>query len=145
MAIVRWDPLKDLISIQERINRMFDDTLATRKNSPQTDWIPPVDVLETEKDVVLIVEVPGMKEEDIDIQISDNILTIKGERKLPENAAENYYRLERPYGKFVRSFQLPENVDVNKVKASLKDGILKISIAKSEKEKPKVINVIKED
>lgn len=145
MAIVRWDPLKDLISIQERINRMFDDTLATRKNSPQTDWIPPVDVLETEQDVVLIVEVPGMKEEDIDIQISDNILTIKGERKLPENAAENYYRLERPYGKFVRSFQLPENVDVNKVKASLKDGILKISIAKSEKEKPKVINVIKED
>ncbi|MGA1863004.1 Hsp20/alpha crystallin family protein [Deferribacter thermophilus] len=145
MAIVRWDPLKDLVSIQERINRLFDDALSSRKSGVQSDWIPPVDVLETEKGVLLIVEVPGLKEDDIDIQISDNILTIKGERKLPDVEKENYYRLERPYGKFSRSFQLPDNVDVNKVKASLKDGILKISLEKSEKEKPKVINVIKED
>jgi len=145
MAIVRWDPLKDLVSIQERINRLFDDALTSRKSGVQSDWIPPVDVLETEKGVLLIVEVPGLKEDDIDIQISDNILTIKGERKLPDVEKENYYRLERPYGKFSRSFQLPDNVDVNKVKASLKDGILKISLEKSEKEKPKVINVIKED
>ncbi|KAA0256904.1 Hsp20/alpha crystallin family protein [Deferribacter autotrophicus] len=145
MAIVRWDPLKDLMTIQERINRLFDDTLSSRKGGIQNDWIPPVDVLETDKEVLLIVEVPGLKEGDIDIQISDNILTIKGERKLPDVNKESYYRLERPYGKFSRSFQLPENIDVNKVKANLKDGILKIILEKIEKSKPKVIEVVKED
>jgi HSP20 family protein len=146
MAIVRWDPVKDLMSIQERINKVFDNTFNNDSSSTKGEWAPPVDIYETENEIVLAAEIPGMTEEDLDIQISDGILTLKGEKKLPlDYKSDNFHRLERPYGKFVRSFALPTNLDLNSIKAKLKDGILKISLNKDSKSKPTIIKVTKED
>jgi len=146
MAIVRWDPFKDIMSLQERINKIFDETVQQDRKSQYGDWYPPVDIFEKEDGITIIMEIPGVSEEDIDLQITDGVLTVKGEKKLPyEKNNENFYRLERNFGKFARSFTLPNSVDQNKVKASLKEGILKIEIGKRDEIKPKVIKVEKED
>jgi len=146
MAIVRWDPFKDIMSLQERINKIFDETVQKDRKSQYGDWYPPVDIFEKEDGITIIMEIPGVSEEDIDLQITDGVLTVRGEKKLPyEKNNENFYRLERNFGKFARSFALPNSVDQNKVKASLKEGILKIEIGKRDEIKPKVIKVEKED
>ncbi|UOD34188.1 Hsp20/alpha crystallin family protein [Deferribacteraceae bacterium V6Fe1] len=146
MAIVRWDPFKDIMSLQERINKIFDETVQQDRKSQYGDWYPPVDIFEKEDGITIIMEIPGVSESDIDLQITDGVLTVRGEKKLPyEKNNENFYRLERNFGKFARSFSLPNTVDQNKVKASLKEGILKIEIGKKDEIKPKVIKVEKED
>ncbi|MGE4318119.1 MAG: Hsp20/alpha crystallin family protein [Deferribacterales bacterium] len=142
MAIVRWDPLKDLMTMHDRMNKIFDETLSKTAQAGYGDWLPPVDIYETETDVVLVAELPGVKEEELDIQMSDGVLTLKGDKKYPiEGDSDNYYRLERSYGKFNRSFTIPSTVDVNSVKASLKDGLLKITLKKRTEIQPKVIKV----
>ncbi|MBC7196004.1 MAG: Hsp20/alpha crystallin family protein [Deferribacterales bacterium] len=146
MAIVRWDPFKDIMSLQERINKIFDETVQQDRKSQYGDWYPPVDIFEKEDGITIIMEIPGVSENDIDLQITDGVLTVRGEKKLPyEKSNENFYRLERNFGKFARSFSLPNTVDQNKVKAGLKEGILKIEIGKKDEIKPKVIKVEKED
>lgn len=146
MAIVRWDPFKDLLSIQERINKIFDETASKESLSAHSDWDPPVDIFETDTDIILTIELPGLKEEDIDIQVNEGILTIKGIKKIPYKKDKNsFYRLERPYGKFSKSFNLPNTVDINKINANLKDGILTIIIRKKTEAKPITIQVNKED
>ncbi len=142
MAIVRWDPLKDLMTMHDRMNKIFDETLSKTAQAGYGDWLPPVDIYETETDVMLVAELPGVKEEELDIQMSDGVLTLKGDKKYPiEGDSDNYYRLERSYGKFNRSFTIPSTVDVNSVKASLKDGLLKITLKKRTEIQPKVIKV----
>ena len=146
MAIVRWDPIKDLMSIQERINKVFDNTFTNETNSSKGEWTPPVDIYETENEVILLAEIPGMTESDLDIQIADGVLMLKGEKKLPQDyESDNFHRLERPYGKFTRSFALPNSLDLNSIKAKLKDGILKVTLSKNNNVKPTIIKVTKED
>lgn len=146
MNIVRWDPFRDLSTIQDRVNRLFDDTL-TRFKGGETErfsagWEPAVDIYETENEIVMKVELPGLSKENVNIELKDNILTIKGERKIEEEVKkENYHRIERSYGYFQRSFSLPSIVQQDKVKASFKDGILDIKLPKAEKAKPAQIKI----
>jgi len=147
MALVRWEPFQDLLAIQERMNRLFDETLQRTRSRDEEDisaglWAPPVDIYETENEIVLKAELPEIDQKDIDIKVEDNTLTIRGERKFEqETKKENYHRIERAYGKFSRSFTLPNTIDQEKIKASYKDGILKLVMPKREEKKPKQITV----
>jgi HSP20 family protein len=144
MAIVRWSPFRDLVGIQQEVNRLFDD-LVTRRAEAGTEgamWIPAVDVAETEDAINVKVEAPGVKKDDIKISVTNNVLTVRGEKKMEkETSEENYHRIERVYGSFVRSLELPTVVQADKVKASFKDGVLNIVLPKSEEVKPKEIAI----
>jgi HSP20 family protein len=146
MAIARWDPFRELMSFQERINDLFDRTFWRR--GPEEEglvtgtWAPAVDIYETDDKVVLKAELPGLKKEDIDIQIRDNTLTLKGEKKFEKEVKEeNYHRVERAYGSFQRSFTLPSTIKQEGIEASFKDGVLEISLPKVEEAKPKQIKI----
>ncbi len=141
------EPFRELTTLQERLSRVFDDLLPTPTKSKDTsEWIPAVDIYETKDAIHIEVEAPGMKEEDIKINLENNTLTIFGERKFErKEEGKNYYRMERSYGSFSRSFLLPENVDVEKIQAKYKDGLLTIVIPKKPESKPKEIPIQKED
>lgn len=145
MNIVRFDPLfGQLASYQDRMNRLFEGSLA-RKEEPDSlsgNWIPAVDILETENDLVLKAELPGFKPEDVDIRVENNTLTLKGERKFEVNEdKEHYHRRERVFGTFMRSFILPSGVEVDKVSAEYSNGVLQVTLPKREETKPKQITV----
>ncbi len=146
MYLKKWEPFKDLMSIQERMNQLFDDTLSTRKEGTEEfskgNWSPPVDIYETATHVVLKAEIPGISQDNIDIKIEDNALVLKGERKFEKRSDdETYYRIERSYGTFMRSFTLPNSVDQSGVKATYEAGILKIVMSKKQEKKPHTIKV----
>jgi HSP20 family protein len=144
MPIVRWEPFRDLLSLQERMNRLFEDRLArVRGEEPMTgSFAPPVDIYETEQAIVLEVDVPGLKLEDLDIRVENNTLTIRGERQQStEVKEENYHRVERYYGSFTRSFAVPNQVDPQKIEATYENGVLRLTMAKREESKPKQIKV----
>jgi len=142
MAIVRWDPIKDLMAMQDMMSKAYDDAFNNAPNSSYGEFVPAVDIYETETQIVLMCELAGINEDDIDIQVSDGVLSIKGEKKYPlDKDSDSYFRLERSYGKFARSFSIPNTVDVNSVKANLKDGLLKITLQKNTQVKAKVIKV----
>lgn len=146
MAVTKWDPFKELTTIQDRINRLFDENMG-KVRFPDLEigtgaWNPAVDIYETKDNVVLKAELPGLEKKDFSIEIKDNLLILKGERKFEkETKEENYYRMERAYGFFSRSFTLPTTIDKEKVKAKYKDGVLEITVPKIESAKPKQINV----
>lgn len=141
MTLVRWNPFGEFVSLQDRMNRMFD--FPTRFNGEESgSWLPSVDIFEEGDNLRLQAELPGLKKGDIDIQIEKNVLTLKGERKREkEFRDENSYRLERLYGNFSRSFHLPVSVDPEKISASYRDGILDVTLPKSESSKTKKIPV----
>ena len=141
MALVRWDPTRELASMEiDRLNRMFSDLWGEGLGR---GWVPPVDIYETEeRELVLKAELPDMKREDIHVTFENNVLTLKGERKLAEEVKrENVQRMERYYGSFTRSFTLPATVDGSKITASYKDGILTIRLPQREEARPKQITV----
>jgi HSP20 family protein len=145
MAIVRFDPFRELSHMQDRINRIFGD--AYRRTDDDVlkggDWTPPVDIFEnTEHEIVLRAELPGLKREDIDIRVENNTLTLRGERK-QETAVpkDTYHRVERSYGNFSRSFSLPTTVNTEKVSATFADGVLSITLPTREDAKPRQIQV----
>jgi HSP20 family protein len=144
MAIVRYNPFRDLRTMQEQMNRLLD--LAwTREGSEELKegvWQPPVDIYEDEVSVVIKAEVPDIEQKEIEVRIEDNTLTLKGERKLDQSIRkENYHRVERYYGPFQRSFSLPPTVDQEKIKATCDRGVLTIILPKREEKKPKQITV----
>lgn len=146
MSINKWDPYKDLLSMQERVNRLFEDTLSKGVSAEESvstgTWSPAVDIYETEEEFVVKAEIPEVQQSDIDIRVENNALTIKGERKLQrEGRKENYHRIERAYGTFLRSFLLPGTVDKESIRATFKDGVLKIVLPKKEEVKPKQIEI----
>jgi HSP20 family protein len=147
MAIIRWDPFRDLVTLREKMNRLFEEAYSSRgeeKDLITSTWTPSVDIYETEHELVLTAELPGIDESDINIEIEDNTLTIKGERKLEkEIREENYHRIERAYGSFARSFSLPHYIEQEKIGAEHENGILKITMPKRPESKPKKISVIK--
>ncbi len=145
MTLIRWDPWKDLIALQERMNRLLEESfggLRKEEGLVSGAWTPAVDIYETENSLVVTAEIPGVSEKDIDVRIENNQLVIKGERKFEkETKEENYHRIERVYGNFYRSFSLPNTVDHDKVKAEYKNGVLKITLGKKEEVKPKQIKI----
>ena len=146
MAVVRWNPFQDLVSLQERMNRLFEQTLDRSRGEREVmvagTWAPAVDIYETPESIVLQAELPGLGKDDIDIQVRDNVLTLKGERRSEKEVKEgNYLRVERAYGGFQRAFTLPAAVQADKIRAVFKDGVLDVSIPKAEEAKPKQIKI----
>jgi HSP20 family protein len=147
MAIIRWDPFRDLVTLRDKMNRLFEETFTGRgekKDLVSGTWSPSVDIYETENALVLSAEVPGMKEDEIEIKIEDNTLILQGERKFEkETKEENYHRIERSYGSFYRSFTLPNSIDQDKIQAVHENGVLKITMPKKPELKPKKVKVLK--
>jgi HSP20 family protein len=145
MAISRWDPFRDLSVLQDRMNRLFDDAgRGWRADEPAatTTWSPAVDILETENEIVVKAELPGVDRKDISLNLENNVLTLKGERRFEkETKEENYHRIERAYGGFSRAFSIPATVDEEKIRADYHDGILSIALPKKEQVKPKQIRI----
>jgi HSP20 family protein len=147
MAIIRWDPFRDLVSLREKMNRLFEETFTSRgeeKDLVAGTWTPSVDIYETENALILSAEVPGIDENDIEIKIEDNTLTLSGERKFEkETKEESYHRIERAYGSFYRSFTLPNYINQDKIEAHHENGVLKITMPKKPELKPRKVNVLK--
>src|SRR6185295_12775384 len=145
MAVVRWDPFRDLNMLQDRMNRLFNDAgRGWRADEPAatTTWSPAVDIFETENEIVVKAELPGVDRKDLTLNLENNILTLKGERKFEkETKEENYHRIERSYGGFSRAFSIPTTVDEENIREDYKDGILKIALPKKEQAKPKQIRI----
>jgi HSP20 family protein len=146
MTLVRWDPFRELEDMSDRLNRMFSRPALPPTNGKETmvvaDWAPPVDVSETDGEYQIKAEIPDVKKEDVKVTVEDGVLTIQGERKHEkEEKGKKYHRVERSYGSFIRSFTLPDLVDEGRVKAGFKDGVLNLQLPKSEKAKPKAIEV----
>ncbi|HVJ04191.1 MAG TPA: Hsp20/alpha crystallin family protein [Candidatus Saccharimonadales bacterium] len=143
--LTRWEPVRELAHFQDRMNRLFNDQfgpVASQESLAAGSFVPPVDVYEDEQGIRLKMEVPGIEEKDIDIQLENNLLTVRGERKLEsETKEENYHRIERRYGSFTRSFTLPNTVNPEEVKAGYSKGVLTINLGKKVEARPKQIKV----
>jgi HSP20 family protein len=143
MALVRWDPIRELDSLQSDMNRLFDRFFEGRAaNDTSRRWIPAMDLLETEDHLVLRGDLPGMTEDDVDIEIKDNVLTVSGERKAEhEDKGEGYHRVERAFGGFSRSLTLPVGVDAGQVEANFDNGVLEVRIPKPAEAKPTRVQI----
>lgn len=146
MTLVRWDPFHELEEMSNRLHRMYSRPAPPQTNGKEAivvaDWAPSVDVSETDGAYQIKAEIPDVKKENVKVTLEDGVLTIQGERKFEkEEQGKKYHRVERSYGSFVRSFTLPDLVDEAKVKAEFKDGLLNLTLPKSEKVKPKAIEV----
>ena len=145
MAVVKWDPLRDLLSIQDRMNRLFEQTLSrsrVEEGIAASTWSPAVDIYETPDTIVMKAELPGLSREDIEIHVRDNTLTLKGERRFAKDVQqENYLRIERVYGAFQRNFTLPATIQQDKIRAVFRDGVLELTLPKAEAAKPKKIAI----
>jgi HSP20 family protein len=143
MALVRWDPIRELDSLQGDMNRLFDRFFERPGNRGHgRRWIPAMDVAETEDSLVLRGDLPGMTEDDVDIEIKDNVLTVSGERRSEsEQRGEGYHRVERAFGRFSRSLTLPQGVDAEKVEAKFENGVLEVQIQKPAEAKPTRVQI----
>jgi HSP20 family protein len=141
MAINRWAPLREVVALQNRMNSLFQDFSRGNGNDEliTAGFVPPVDIYEDEQKVVLKLEVPGLEEEDLDIRVENNTLTVRGERKLEKE--ENFHRIERRYGSFYRAFTLPPSVDTDKVQAKYDAGVLRIELERRAEAKPKQVKI----
>jgi HSP20 family protein len=145
MALVRWDPAREVDSLQSEMNRLFDTFFGgtTRGgNAGARRWVPAMDLVETDDSLVLRADLPGLSEEDVAIEIKDGVLTVSGERKAEhEEKSEGFYRVERAHGSFSRSLSLPQGVDADAVKASFEKGVLEVRIPKPEERKPHRVQI----
>jgi len=141
----RWDPFRNLGDIQTEVNRLFDSWSGRPATSALADrmWLPAVDVQETKADIVLSFDIPGVNEKDVQVSMTGDLLTVKGERRFEResNGDQSYHRVERLYGKFERSVQLPFPVQTDKIKATYRDGVLTIKLPKAEELKPREIKI----
>jgi HSP20 family protein len=143
-VLTRWEPFREFSTLQDRMNRLFRDSFGEGREEALTTstFAPAVDVYEDEHSTTLKIEVPGIHEEDIDVRIENNTLTVHGDRKFEkEEKEENYRRVERQYGSFTRSFTLPNTLSTEDVVANYDKGVLKIKLAKKAEAKPKQIKV----
>jgi HSP20 family protein len=143
-TITRWDQSRGLTSLQDQVNRLFEDNF-TRDRSGHADlatWAPPVDIYETENELVIKADLPDVQDEDIDVRVENNMLTIRGERKFEKNVNEDdCLRVERVYGPFMRSFSLPNTVSSESIRAEYRNGVLTLHMAKREESKPKQVKI----
>jgi HSP20 family protein len=145
MALVRWEPVRELNTIQGEINRLFNsffDTPVSAGEGAGRRWLPAMDLVEADDHYVLRADLPGLSEDDVKIEVEDNVLTVSGERKAQhEQRGEGYHRLERSYGSFSRALTLPEGVDPEAVQASFDRGVLEVRIPKPEERKPRRVSI----
>ena len=143
MNLMRFDPYREIASLQDRLNRVFGQT--ERRDESLAAWAPPVDIAEEKDRILITAELPGFQENDISIQTENGMLTLSGERKFEKETAEKaYHRIERSYGQFVRSFSLPNNVDREKIRARFVNGLLQVELPKREDAKPRTIKITAE-
>jgi len=147
MTIIRWDPFRNLITLTEKMNCLFEEAFTSHGEEKEfvvSSWTPAVDIYETENALVLTTEMPGIDEKDIEIKIEDSTLTLKGERKFEkETKKDDYHRIERSYGSFYRSFTLPRYIDADKIMAEHENGVLNITMPKKAELKPRKVKVLK--
>ena len=146
MNLVRWNPWRDMSTLQHRINHLMNEPFfrsdSENDQLSMGSWYPAVDMFDDGDTIVIKAELPGMDKKDISVDIEDRVLTLSGERSYDKEVKEeNYYRRERSHGTFKRAFNLPSDVDSDKIKADFKDGVLKVEIPKPEEQKPKQITV----
>jgi HSP20 family protein len=144
VTIVRWEPFRELSSLQTEMNRLFNAAFDAPGggNGGARRWIPPMDLAETDDHFVLRADLPGMTESDVNIELEDNVLTVSGERKAEhEEKSEGYYRVERAFGSFSRSLTLPKGVDPEAVSAKFANGVLEVRVPKPEQRKPRKITI----
>ena len=142
MAITRWDPFREVVTLQNRVNSLFRDLSDNEDAVATASFVPPVDIYEDSEKIALKLEIPGIDEKDIDVRIESNTLTVKGERKFETDEKEqNYHRIERRYGSFFRSFTLPTTVDAENVSAHYNAGVLKLELRKKAEAQPRQIKV----
>jgi HSP20 family protein len=146
MALVRWEPMRELNTLQTEMNRLFNTFFDEGENGQDRQssrrWAPAVDLFEREDSLVLKADLPGLTEDDVQIEVRDHVLTISGERRADFEDKENgYYRVERAFGSFSRSLTLPEGVDADKIAASFDNGVLEVTIPKPEERKPRRIEI----
>jgi HSP20 family protein len=146
MALVRWEPVRELTSLQNEMNRLFntffDAPTGGNGGSAVRRWIPPMDLVETDDHFILKADLPGLTEEDVSLEVEDNVLTLSGERRAEhEDRKEGYVRVERAFGAFRRSLTLPEGVDPEGVQASFDKGVLEVRIPKPEERKPRRVAI----
>jgi HSP20 family protein len=145
-TIVRWDPFKEITTLQDRMSRVFEEALG-RSHRPDEDyisgsWIPSVDVRETSDSLVIQAELPGIEPDAVQVSVENGVLCLKGSRSFEKAAeGETYHRVERAYGAFERSFTLPTNVNAEKIEATYKHGILTLTLPKREEAKPRSISI----
>ena len=146
MNVVKYDPFRDLRTLQDEMNRLFTGTFS-RGGGNQDEvlrgaWSPSVDIFENQNEIVLEAELPGMKAEDVNISIENNVLTLHGERKFEKkDESDNFHRVERSYGSFTRSFTLPPTVSSEDANAEFENGVLRLTLAKREEAKPRRIEI----
>jgi len=144
MTLVKWEPFRDLMAMQDRMTRLFDETLSRiwkEEGVAKGVWSPPVDIAEKGSEIILKIDLPEMDQAEIDIKVEENTLIIQGERKFLKETEETYLQIERPYGTFQRSFNIPRMVDQEKIKASYKNGVLRVVLPKKEEAYSKQIAV----
>ena len=146
MALIRWEPARELNTIQNEMNRLFntyyDAPPANGGTSGQRRWLPPMDLIESDDNFVLRADLPGLSEEDVNIELEDNVLTISGQRKSEhEQRKEGVHRVERAYGSFSRSLTLPEGVNAEAIQAKFDRGVLEVQIPKPEERKPRKVAI----
>jgi HSP20 family protein len=143
-VVERWEPFRNVTDIQSEVNRLFDSFFGRPTSAPvggERMWAPVVDMYETKDDLVLTFEVPGVREKEVALSITGDLLSVNGERKFAQESEGHYHRLERVYGKFERRVQLPMPVQSSKVKATYRDGVLEVRLPKAEEVKPKEIKI----
>jgi len=146
MGIVRYDPFRDLRTLQEEVNRLFSTNLTRAFGDDEGigrgAWAPSVDIYENKDQIVLEAELPGMKQEDFDLSIENNVITLRGERRFEKtDESDNYHRVERSYGAFTRSFTLPQTVSADEARAEYSNGVLRVTLPKREEAKSRRIEV----
>ncbi len=148
MAIVRWEPFRELAALQNEMGRLMNQAIGTGTLQPgnggqtTSTWLPAVDVWETDNELVLSFDVPGIPEDQISVELDDNVLTVTGQReRAEEQTGERFYRYERRFGAFSRSVTLPTGVNEDAINANYKDGVLEVRVPKPEEQKPKRIQV----
>jgi HSP20 family protein len=142
MTVTRWDPFREVVTMQNRLNSLFGGLNAEDSPLTTASFVPAVDIYEDDKKVMLKLEVPGIEEKDLDVSVENNTLTVKGERKFEkEEKEDNFHRIERRYGSFYRAFTLPSTVDTENVQASYNAGVLKLELKKKPEAQPKQIKV----
>ena len=142
MAITRWDPFREVVALQNRVNSLFRDLNEGDDPVAAASFVPAVDIYEDAQKVMLKLEVPGVDQKDLDVRVENHTLTVKGERKFEaEEKEQNFHRIERRYGSFYRAFTLPSSVDTEHVSASYNAGVLKLELKKKPEAQPKQIQI----
>lgn len=149
MSLIKYDPFRELKSLQDEMNRLFMTSVPrgfSEEEMASGGWAPSVDIYESETEIVLEAELPGMARDEFEVSIENNVITLKGERKFErKDDGDNYHRVERAYGAFTRSFSLPRSVVANETTADFKNGVLRVSLPKKEEAKARKIEVKGED